>query len=464
MRKIKFYFLLITALLTRWRTRELPRYRLFLTVLLVLGLIFGGFKITYGSANVDTLTEGYVGVYTDTNLPTPITRLLSQSLVNLDKSGQPQPQLASSWEIKGNVYIFHLRDNLKWNDGTSLKASDIVFNLPGIDVTYPDDATITFTLKEPFSPFITTLDKPVFKKDTLIGNGEYSADSVLFDRDGIKVVKIVLSSTKRHPQQVIIRFYQDEQTAKTAFWLGEVDALLPISNTTDFSQVSNIRFKKIAGYSHLVAIFYNTKDEVLSDKNFRKALGLAAPRVQGEDFAKTSIPPTSWAFYNQVREYLQNPQEAKSFLDKVKQGKESTVYLTVTPELTQLGEQIVQAWKQIGVNAVARVESGIPQNFQALLISQPLPIANDPDQYDLWHSTRTRTNISKYENKRADKDLEEGRQKTDLQVRKEQYQDLQRVLADDEPATFLYFPKMNVVYLKRAETQINQLIGLQFAH
>ncbi len=455
---------MITALLSRWRRRELPRYRLFLILLIVLGVIFAGYKATYGSANVDALTEGYVGVYTDTNLPTPVTRLLSQSLVTLDRSGQPQPQLAESWTIKDNTYTFHLKDNLKWNDGTTLKSSDLVFSLPGIDVKFPDDKTIVFTLKEPFSPFITTLDKPVFKGDTLIGNGEYSVDSLSYDNDGIKVLKIVMSSTKHHPQQVIVRFYQDEQTAKTAFWLGEIDALLPISSISDFQQVSNIRTRKIPGYTNLVAIFYNTKDQTLSDKNFRKALGLAAPRVQGEDFAKTSIPPTSWAFYSQVREYLQNPQEAKAFLDKVKNGKDSTVYLTVTPELTQLGEQIVQAWKQIGVNAVARVESGIPQNFQALLIAQPLPEANDPDQYDLWHSTRTRTNISKYENKRADKDLEEGRQKSDLQIRKDQYQDLQRVLADDEPATFLYFPKMNVVYLKRAESQINQLIGLQFAH
>ncbi|NCB34069.1 MAG: peptide ABC transporter substrate-binding protein, partial [Erysipelotrichia bacterium] len=50
-------------------------------------------------------------------------------LVELDASEQPQPDLAESWDISedGMTYTFHLRDGLKWSDGTALTANDFVY-------------------------------------------------------------------------------------------------------------------------------------------------------------------------------------------------------------------------------------------------------------------------------------------------------------------------------------------------
>jgi ABC-type transport system substrate-binding protein len=109
----------------------------------------------------------------------------------------------------------------------------------------------------------------------------------------------------------------------------------------------------------------------------------------------------------------------------------------------------VSDWKKIGVNAVVRVENGNPQNFQALLAPEFIP--QDPDQYLLWHSTQDKTNISHYKSDRIDKDLEDGRKATDPKFRKEKYLDFQKVLLDDAPATFLYFPKTNVLYLRKTK-------------
>ncbi len=46
------------------------------------------------------------------------------------KDQQPIPALAKSWEISPNVdeFIFHLRDNAKWNDGTPITANDFVYS------------------------------------------------------------------------------------------------------------------------------------------------------------------------------------------------------------------------------------------------------------------------------------------------------------------------------------------------
>ncbi|MCS7092795.1 MAG: peptide-binding protein, partial [Patescibacteria group bacterium] len=65
----------------------------------------------------------------------------------------------------------------------------------------------------------------------------------------------------------------------------------------------------------------------------------------------------------------------------------------------------------------------------------------DPDQYSLWHSMQTESNISKYANPRIDKLLEDGRVTIDIQERKKIYLDFQRFLLEDAPCVFLYHPE-----------------------
>ncbi|WFQ79454.1 ABC transporter substrate-binding protein [Xenorhabdus sp. SF857] len=51
------------------------------------------------------------------------------TLVGTDKQGQIIPKLAASWETKDNkTWIFHLRKGIKWSDGTSITAHDVVFS------------------------------------------------------------------------------------------------------------------------------------------------------------------------------------------------------------------------------------------------------------------------------------------------------------------------------------------------
>lgn len=47
------------------------------------------------------------------------------------KDQQPVPALAKSWEVSPKVdeFIFHLRDNAKWSDGTPITARDFVYSL-----------------------------------------------------------------------------------------------------------------------------------------------------------------------------------------------------------------------------------------------------------------------------------------------------------------------------------------------
>ena len=54
-----------------------------------------------------------------------------EGLVSYDESGSIVPALAESWDISedGTVYTFHLREGLKWSDGSPLTAKDFVYSI-----------------------------------------------------------------------------------------------------------------------------------------------------------------------------------------------------------------------------------------------------------------------------------------------------------------------------------------------
>lgn len=438
------------------RKRKLILYALLGLVVLIAGL----FQLKNLLAK-EILTEGMIGTYQEKDLPVQVTNLISKPLIVLDKTGLPQNNLVEGWEVNENSteYKFKLKKDLFWSDGTKVKSSEIGFIIPDVEISFPDDETIYFKLSDSFSPFPTLLTKPILKKGTMIGLGPYKIEQL--KKEGLFVSKLKLVADKKdNLPKLEIKFYPSEKIARTALKLGEIESLLGVNELSDFKTSENIISFSHTNYEQLVTIFYNTQDPILSDENFRLALSYYAPTIQGEQEAKTSLHPNSWAFNNTVKDYLNNPDQGKISLGKVKNGKDSTITLTATSSLRSTGERIVEAWNNNGIKAVLRIESGVPQNFQALLITQNIPA--DPDQYSLWHSTQGSTNISKYSSPRLDKNLEDGRKMSDLEGRKAKYQDFQKVLMDHSPATFLYFPKYSIAVTKKSENKLKKIFNLQF--
>ena len=51
---------------------------------------------------------------------------LLEGLVSTDNNGHVVPGVATSWQQKGTEWIFSLRDDAKWSDGTPVTAEDLV--------------------------------------------------------------------------------------------------------------------------------------------------------------------------------------------------------------------------------------------------------------------------------------------------------------------------------------------------
>ena len=70
-----------------------------------------------------------------------------EGLLKLDENGDPEAGQAEKWEVSddGLTYTFHLRDGLKWSDGSDLTAEDFVYSWQRVcdpNVAAPYAATV----------------------------------------------------------------------------------------------------------------------------------------------------------------------------------------------------------------------------------------------------------------------------------------------------------------------------------
>jgi peptide/nickel transport system substrate-binding protein len=382
---------------------------------------------------------GLTGRYTVSNLPPSILNMVGNGLTKLDVHYNVEPNLSSSWETpdKGKTWIFTLKNNLFWQDGKKVTASTITYQFSDVTIERPDEKTILFKLQNSYSAFPAVVSRPVFRSG-LLGTGEWKVTKLLMN--GSIVESITLS--KKDGSKIIYKFYPTEEGLKLAFELGEVDEIDGVFDAKPLDAWSKLKISKGVNTGEYVAIFFNTQDKNLSEKNLRQALSYAINKNSlGGTRAISPISMDSWAYNPQVKPYDYDPIKARQMVDDYKKNlkiDQLTLTLSTSPILLPQAEKIAKDWEEIGVKTDLRVVSSIPTDYQTFLVIFDIP--DDPDQYSIWHSTQTATNISHYQNPRIDKLLEDGRSQINLEDRRKTYLDFQRFLVEDSPAAFLYYP------------------------
>jgi len=429
---LRYFIRLLSAFLARFRA------------LLFIGVIFGIIvflllrfisPLVFGKT---TERIGITGRYRTNNLPEFILEMIGDGLTLTNEAGVVEPNLASSWETpdKGKTWIFYLKEGVLWQDGKKVTSETINYEFSDVVVERPDEATLVFKLKDPFSPFPSVVSRPVFKRG-LLGTGEWKVTKATLA--GGFVQKLIV--TDRQKNKKIYKFYPTEERTKTAYKLGEVDTLANILNPTPFDTWKTAKVEEDVDRGKVALIFFNVQDKLLSEKSLRQALTYA---VNKKEFrggrALSPISPDSWVYNPQVKEYSYDPERAQDLIDDLADElkEDLKVKLITTPVLLPVAEKMARDWKKVGVTPIVQVYSGIPTDYQAFLAIFDIPA--DPDQYAIWHSTQTTSNISKYQNPRIDKLLEDGRIVLDFEDRRKIYLDFQRFLVEDSPAAFLYHP------------------------
>lgn len=401
---------------------------LFFTISLVIPMLGGG----------GTKRVGVVGRFTASTLPSNVLSKVGEGLTKMNADGTIEPSLASSWETpdRGKTWIFNLDQTKLWQDGKKITSDTISYQFSDLTIERPNESSIVFKLQNPYSPFPGVVARPVFKKG-LLGTGVYKVKKISVS--GGIVTQLQLENKDK--ARITYKFYPSEERTKLAFKLGEIDEIENLISPTPLDSWKKLKVEKTDDLGEHVAIFFNTQDKYLSEKSLRQALAYAINKeALGGHRAISPISEISWAYNPQVKPYPYDLEKAKKTIGELpkelKEGME--INLATSSILLDQAEKIAKDWEAAGIKTSVQVYSVIPNDYQALLAIFDVP--EDPDQYSIWHSTQTSTNITRYSNPRIDKLLEDGRTELNLEERKKIYLDFQRFLVEDSPAIFLYYP------------------------
>lgn len=391
--------------------------------------------------NLPTLNPKIIGIegrYTINNLPDEIANKISLGLTILNENQKPiTSSIVKSLEIQNNNkdLIFTLNDNIYWSNGKNFNAYDINYQIDGISIIPVSNYVIKISSETEFTPLLTLLSKQLIKAN-FNGLGDYYVSKVSYQEGYIKTITLKPKDNKL--SLIEYRFYSNQQDVINAFKIGNVDEIRINSLPQEFNDWKKITIsKKIETNEKYIAIFINTAK--ITNKQIRQALAYATPKTKDKnERCLGPISPNSWAYNPSIKEYNLNRTRAKELL-----GEEKLEHLNLTinnRQLLSLAEEIKNAWETtLGIPVSINIQNQIDTNNYDTLLTYGA-ITQDPDQYLFWHSTQTNTNITKLNNARIDKLLEEGRQINDQIERKKIYQEFQTFLLEESPAVFLSYP------------------------
>ena len=313
----------------------------------------------------------------------------TQSIINLydplvypkSREGlmEPGPHVAESWKAdsRGRTFSFKIRKGIKFQDGSELTAEDVVFSMQRmlalkkgfswlwLNILDPKDArvidryTVEFELKEPFSPFLSTLTQLfIVNKELILKNlkpgafgnlGDYG-EAYLTDKSAgsgpYKLVNYERSTVIEFArfndywrgwkagqiERGVIRVNKEEATMRTLLTSGQVRMIDQWRTPATYEQLA-----KTSGVSvnerpaaQLFHIPLNTARPPLNDLRVRRAIvqafdyDTALKQIfKGAIQAQGPVPLVGWEAYgisekdlekNGITLYKQNVEAAKKDL------------------------------------------------------------------------------------------------------------------------------------------------------
>ncbi|CAG4894123.1 ABC transporter substrate-binding protein [Paraburkholderia gardini] len=332
--------------------------------------------------------------------------LLNQTgefLINDDEHSQLQPALALSWQpnAKGDVWTFKLRQNVKFHDGQTFGAKDVVATfdrladpatgsaalsvLKGVlskgGAKVVDEHTITFHLDAPNGNFPYYVSSDNYNavmlpanyagnyEKTFIGTGAFKLESYQPKVSASFVRNPDYWGEKALPQRVQFSFYADEQAQILALQGRQADVMGTFTVQGGSGILNNPGFKVIGVRSSAHRQMHMRNDNPLfKDKRVRQALALSLDRevmVRGlfkgramvaNDNPFASVFPSSDM---SVPQRKLDVAKAKQLLAQagVPNGFDVTLTTEKYMEIPDLAVVIQNAAKAIGVRINLKVES-----------------------------------------------------------------------------------------------------------
>lgn len=277
-------------------------------------------------------------------------------------------------------------------------------------------------------------------------------------------------------RRVVYRIIPDQATIFLELKAKNIDlaSLTPIQyrRQTEFPAFQSAfnRYRYLAnGYTYLG---FNLRDPRFQDKRVRQAMAYAIDRreiIEGVLLglgrpAVGPYKPGTWWYREDVTSYDFDPVRATALLaeagwrdtngDSILDREGKPFRFTIRTNQgnlvrQQTAEIIQRRLRAVGIDAQIHVVEWAAflnsfirkKDFEAIILGWGLGL--DPDQYDVWHSSKTgpeELNHVSYQNRRVDELLEAGRRTYDEARRKAIYGELQAIMAEEQPVVFLFVP------------------------
>ena len=489
-----------------------------------------------------TLNEGIVGtpryinpLLAVTDADRDISRLVYRGLMKEDTDGNIVPDLADSYSVSndGLTYTFTLR-KAYFQDGTPITADDVAFTISsatnptlnsselvtwqGVTVNVVDPSTITFTLKQPYAPFLENMTLGILPKHiwqnvsydnwtystnnttNAVGSGWYKITKISQTASGIPQYYNLSAYRKSGYgapliDNIVIKFYSSESDLIGAYNSGAIDTLGGIDPKDAEALSKSGAIIMSTPLPRIFGLFFNpSQANIFTDPKVRLAISTAINKdsivndvLSGYGETINGPIPASIHLTDDVSTSTDqgNVTQAKAILEKDgwKLGADG-IYTKViskketdrlsfeidtndTPELKESIDHIVNDLKAVGIEAIPKVyETGSlnqdiirPRKFESLFFGQV--VTNQADLFAFWDSSQRASpglNISGYANPDVDKLLEQGKGTLDMNSEFSIYKKFEQDISADIPAVFVYSP--SYIYAVRPEISA----GIQLPH
>jgi len=448
-----------------------------------------------------------------------IASFLFNGLVKYDKESKNIiGDLAQKFYFKDKVtLIFELKHGVKWHDGELFSAKDVLFTYKTLispkvvspysagfrfvkSVKMLDEYTVEVIYKKPYFKALETWMMGILPEHILKDEKNFMSAKFNTHPIGTGAYKLTqLEYSKNIELTAFDDYFQGRAKIDTISFHVIADPLtrflmlkssaLDIGNVEPMAyerQLNKAFFEKFNMYENITLSYtylgFNLRLKKFQNPDVRKALSLGIDRQKIVDilfFSHAKVCtgpflPGTVAFNEQVQAPKRDIQQAKALLKKAGYTQEHPFTFEIvtsnsSPVRPYAAEIIQYQLKQIGVKVSLRVMEWqaflnmvvFPHKFDAVLLGWGL--SPTPDPYMFWHSNSDKKggfNLVGYHNPKIDRMIEESQTMIDREKLGKVWQEMFKIITDDNPYLFLYIPNSITAVNKKIKNIDPSLQGI----
>lgn len=417
--------------------------------------------------------------------------LIYNTIFKLGSDLSIQPELATDWAFSEDrlSLTIHLREGVKFHDGTPLDAAAVKWNLdhrmdPAANspsasaltsvvkaVTAADSKTVVIELKSPapallgmlaqregfiISPTAAQAAGEQFGLNP-VGSGPFKFKEWALGRIVLEKNPDYWEEGKPYLDSVVFSLVPDATTALPRLLTRELDAIDQLSSfdIRALERDESLVFVPSPG-ARWISLHMITTSPPFDDVRVRQAIAYGLDRnkiveiVTGGSgkIANGPTPPSLWWYNPDLTAYPYDPERAKQLLAEAGHADGLSITLALPPVASYrpLSQLVQEQLKLVGIDVTIRPVSR--SEWAELLMTGKInfiPILwtqrPDPDGLlSLLLQSNSSQNWTRYSNPEFDALLASGREEGDMEKRKAIYWKAEELLARDLPYLNLYFP------------------------